>query len=459
VSLVRPLFLLALLALPVLWLLSRRVWQRRVVVVSSLLVWSRLALAAEPPLETRRRADRLLLLRLAAAAILALGLAGPTLTGAEPPARLFVVLDDSPSMRAFEDRSAQALDAVRKAAGGAGVEVIRSPGIADLAMALALAGEGDVIVITDHPPPGLEEGGRVRIVLVGEPVENVGIVSAWIEEGEEGHRYCAVIRNFADRHVVVEVQGPKLVERLAFRPGGSRLASGAAPDGRAEISISPGDRFAFDDRVEVALEPARTVRAEVAGEACPKTRLALEIAGIEASEVDPVGRILVHPPGERRPAPSGTLAAGPRLAPEAVPAPETPLGPASVLAPGGEVLLADADGPLAVLRGRRVEVALDPGDPASGWAEDPAFPIFWAEVARLLGARPARSVVNEGTIAPEESATRPVSGPWRLDRIRPTRAGTIEATDLSPVLFLVAAAVLILHLLLDGRRKGPVGSA
>ncbi len=54
-TLERPLLLLALVALPILWLLSRIAWQRRAVPVSSLLVWSRLGLEPDAPRETRRR--------------------------------------------------------------------------------------------------------------------------------------------------------------------------------------------------------------------------------------------------------------------------------------------------------------------------------------------------------------------------------------------------------------------
>lgn len=463
-TLARPLLLLALLSLPVLWLLARRRAVRRETVVSSLLVWRRLGLAPEPPRELRRRADRLLGLRLAVAALLSLGLAGPRLVPSEGPPSVVVLVDDSASMTAFAAAAADAVARVEAAApAGATLDVRRSPGLAGLAAALA-EGPGDVVVVTDHRPEGLPEDGRFRAILVGAPVENVGIVSAWVVPGDPP-AFGAVVRSFASAPREVAVAGPGGSERFELAPGESRLVSGPAPEGRAEVRIEPGDRFAFDDRVEVVLRPAAPVALAWRGPDEPRLRAALSIGGVRfeagaaaavAYRVDPGAdaRLVVAPPGPRR-EPSGAPVGAGGLPADAVPPPGVTFGPVAELPPGGTTLLYDGAGPLAVDRDGTIFVAPDPGDPVSTWAEDPSFPVFFAAVARRLGAVPARSEIVAGTVDPAESATAPAAASPSLAGLEPRpAAGAPPPVDFAPVLWLLAAAGLVLHLVLEGRSAG-----
>ena len=77
-TLLHPWALVALLAVPVLVLLSLWRWRRREAPVSSLLLWRQVAgeLAASPASHRRRRLDPLLLLRAAIALVLAGAAAG-----------------------------------------------------------------------------------------------------------------------------------------------------------------------------------------------------------------------------------------------------------------------------------------------------------------------------------------------------------------------------------------------
>ena len=160
----RPLLLLALLALPILYLLARNLRLRRPVTVPSLLIWSRLNLAADPPRDLARRADRLLLLRLLVAGIVAFGLSGPRLAPGAPDPVVDVLIDNSPSMSAFDDGVERALDRVREhAPSGADLRITRAPVRSGLAAVLSERGGGDVVLVTDRVPPGLggEGGGRI----------------------------------------------------------------------------------------------------------------------------------------------------------------------------------------------------------------------------------------------------------------------------------------------------------
>jgi hypothetical protein len=473
VSFTSPLFLLAGVSLPILWLLARRERRRRTVPVSGLLLWRRLGLPPDPPRQLARRRDRLLLLRLAAAALATLGMAGPRVGGGAPAGVIEVLLDTSPSMGAFAKGAEEALAAVRGAVGpNTVVSVHRAPGTGDVAALLARHPAGSVVVVTDHRPPDLPEGGRVRFLLVGRPVENAGIVSAALAaDGED--KYAAVLRNFGRAAREVVVSRPGGPDRILLAPGEARLLAGPAPDGKVEISITPGDAFAFDDRVvlERALRSRPALRAE--GELHPKLRAALFAAGMLAEgpgegEVvswrrppAPTCALVVAPPGETRPVTPPVTGSG-DLGVEAVPPPGVPLGATVVLAAGGVPLLSDAAGPLAVLGsagGRpRVVLALDPGDPSSDWSSDPSFPVFIAEVGRLLGFETPGSRIVAGVVDPEESATAPEGAPLDLAGLSTgPGAAAGSAPMLRTVLLLLAAALLVLHAFAEARTAGPPG--
>jgi len=464
VTLDRPLLLLALLVLPVLYLLARNLRERRAVHVPSLLIWARLDLAADPPRDLARRADRLLLLRLLAAGIVALGLSGPRLAPGASDLVVDVLIDDSPSMSAFGDGVEHALDSVREhAPAGADLRITRASVRSGLPAVLSKPGRGDVVLVTDRVPPGLggDGGDRgVRLYLVGEPVENVGITSAWLKSD----RFGVVVESFASTRRDISVDYPGKSEELTLDPGECRVIEGAAPGGRAEVTLRPGDRFGFDDRVLLVAIPPTTVSLSWRGPEEPALRLALEVSGVtfdpSASaalcyRVSPGedARLIVAPPGPKRIVLGAGVTATGGLTAEACPPPGLPIGSATVLEKRGTVLLADGSGPLLLVEGDVVTLALDPGDRASVWSMHPSFPVFVSELARLLGARPAGFEVREGVIDPEESSTKPVA---RAPDLTGLEAGVASEPDpglrLAGVLYALAGILLLLHVLLEARR-------
>ncbi len=459
----RPLLLVALLTLPVLYLLARSLRERRTVPVSSLLIWSRLDLAGDPPRDLARRADRLLLLRLAAAGIVALGLSGPRLTAGDPEPVVDVLIDASPSMTAFRGGVEQALDSIREhAPPGAELRVTKAPLKGGLPAVLTRPGRGDVVVLTDQPPPGLVGGGRVRLYLVGEPVDNVGITSAWLTS----ERFGVVVESFATARRELSVSHPGGTVHLTLGPGESQVLEGAAPGGRAEITLLPGDRFDFDDRVLLIATPPVTVSLAWRGEEEPALELALGISGVtfDASAAGslcyrttprPDARLIVAPPGRRRTVDDRSVAAAGGLPAEVCPPPGIALGSASIVTVGGGVvLLSDRHGPLAFVKGKLVTLALDPGDPESLWRRHPSFPVFVSELARLLGARPAGFEVREGVIDPAESATQPVARTPDLSGLRVGVASKPEPDiRLGGLLYGLAGVLLLAHFLLEARGR------
>ena len=469
----RPILLLALLSLPVLWLLSRMIHERRVAPVSSLLLWRRLGLSPEPPRETRRRSDRLLLLRLAAATAVSLGLAAPRFSLREAPPVLLVVRDATPSMGAFAGEADAAIERIRQAAPeGAELRVREIANESQLYPILAsVAGTGDVVFVTDHSPegPGGERG--LRLVLVGRPVENVGITAAWIEGegGLGGREYRVVVENFSSAAKTVSVGTSATASTATIGPGDAAVLGGPVEEG-TEVRIRPGDPFEFDDRVrfsrQTVLRDERALRWEGPENAdlarAMKDALAgPESAGALAYRVAPSeeARVVVAPPGERR-AVRGGIVAGPAISPDSIPAPTTPLGSAARMEHRGETLLSDSDGPLASFDGDRVLVALDPGDPTSAWSRDPAFPIFFAEVMRLLFGDGRRLQLEGDPPDRSESATRPESAPADLTGLRTCPPETTDpGTSGSPGLYLLAAGLLFAHLVLERRRASPLVSS
>lgn len=458
----RPLLLLLLLAVPLLVLLARRARRRRALPVASLILWRRIDLPAAPPREARRAADRLLALRIAVAVLAALGVAGPSTGGGREAPALHVLRDVSPSMEVFEARAEQEVRRIRKALpAGARIEIRRSPDLSDLAAVLAGAADGSVVVMTDHEDPGLPDHPRVVPALVGDPEGSyVGFASAAIADG----RFFAVVANWHGEARDVAVRHPGGEETVRIAAGARRSIEGPAPGGRATLEILGEARGYPANRRVVAVEvPARPVPVRVPAGLPPALARGLAVAAFEDDPEAPraVGyrtapgpevALAIATPGGRRPVAGPVAATGP-LAPDAAPAPGTPLGGAGPLAPGGEPLLVDREGPLAVLRQDRVEVALDPADPESRWSRDPAFPIFLAEAARLLGSEPAASQIVEGIADPGEFGIRPAARPADLGALILARGEGSPPADLSPWLCLLAAAGAAAHVLLEGRGR------
>jgi len=399
---------------------------------------------------------------MAAAAAIALGMAGPVIRDAAAPPTLHVLLDTSPSMSAFEGRADEALEKisldVERRDRNPRVRIHRRDRVEDVVAILATAGDGDVVVITDHRPEGIESAGRIRLVLVGEPVENVGFSSAWAE----GKRFVAVVTNHGtkEREVVVVTDAGRVP--LTIPAGESRRATGEAPRGSAVLRLEPGDRFSFDDEVRAeGSEPLRR-RLTWRGADEPRLRTALESAGVEfvarkgnvayRSAPIPADVLVVAPPGRIR-AVDGTVVTGAALESSSAPPTGAVLGDVSVLEPGGTVLLADRTGPLAVRRpGGRIEVALDPGHASSTWFRDPSFPIFWAVVGHLAG--------SEGKTLPEpwfsntassESATRGESLPVDLVGLTPSSPPPPGERAFARWLLLLGAVLLAFHVWLERR--------
>lgn len=456
-TLERPLLLLALLSVPLLYLLARNLRERRAVPVSSLFIFRRLGLSPAPPQDVARRADRLLLLRLLAAGLVALGLSGPRVTAGLPDPVIEVLIDSSPSMGAFRDGVSDALDTIRsQVPSGMGLRVTRSTVDGGLRDLLAGPGRGDIVVVTDHSHPGLEGSGRVREFLVGTPVENLGITAAWLADG----RFGAVVTSFASAPLSFTIRYPGRSASTGIEPGSSLVFAGPLTWDRAEIELDPGDAFRFDDRVVLVVTPPAVPALRWEGPEEPALALALAAAGVK---VDPdasgavcyrtgpgeEARLVVAPPGPKRNVDLGSVTASGGLPAEACPPPGLPLGRATVLGARGTVILADGDGPLAVADGPTITLALDPGDPRSRWARDPSFPVFVAELARLLGAGGPGFEVREGVIDPVESATKPASRIPRLIGLTPSAGETGRGLGLAGILFVLAGVILLLHFVIE----------
>lgn len=219
-TLLYPLGLLALVAVPVLVALSLWRWRRREVEVSSLLLWREVAAAWAQAPQTRRRRqlDPLVLVRVGVGLALAAALCGPVwLRPARLARRLVVVLDRSASMAARRPDGSTRWRAARdellklliRLDAADRIELVALPPPADRAMppeldpqearSLLLAIEpsdaavetrelvraaaealgrrpgAEVLIVTDGAVAGLPAG--VRVLATGAPAHNRGIVA------------------------------------------------------------------------------------------------------------------------------------------------------------------------------------------------------------------------------------------------------------------------------------------
>jgi hypothetical protein len=230
---------------------------------------------------------------------------------------------------------------------------------------------------------------------------------------------------------------------------------------RVEIALLPGDAFRFDDRVLLVAGDPRALRLRWVGPAEPALALALQAAGVNVEPAAPAALcyrvppdreavLVIAPPGGTRAVDSGSLFVSGSLAAESCPPPGLRLGRASVIPDAGTTLLADRDGPLATMESGVITLALDPADPQANWTRDPSFPVFVAELARLLGAGQPHYEVAEGVIDPEESATRPMFRVPDLEDLVPTPARDRDpGVGLASALFVVAGLLLLLHFTLE----------
>ncbi len=257
-TLLAPLGLLALLALPIIMLLHLRRERLRRVVIPSLLLWQQI-----PQITGKRRKFQLplsllLLLHLAVAALLGLALAQPQWLGslfATSPTRLAIILDTTTSMRAQVQIGTTRMDLARAearelinalgprdravlvslgpapsllASGTAGnraqlllaLDRVQPSGTgANLADALTLAraaldGQGGdspprIVVMSDLQPPALAalSANQLEWVQVGQGVPNVAVVALTAEPRASTGSFdvYARIANYADQPTAVSV--------------------------------------------------------------------------------------------------------------------------------------------------------------------------------------------------------------------------------------------------------------
>lgn len=134
-----------------------------------------------------------------------------------------------------------------------------------LALALQVAGEGRVLLITDHPP-GQGSPDSIEWVSVGQPLDNVAITHAARGAGEaDSDRILVSLTAFSQRAVQVELSihalGQELQrQRVLLEPEQRRHFSFDVPRQTPgiEVRLSP-DALAIDDQAYLAPLPKRTL--------------------------------------------------------------------------------------------------------------------------------------------------------------------------------------------------------
>jgi Aerotolerance regulator N-terminal len=309
-SLLHPLALWGLLLLPVIVLLRMLARRPRRRVVPSLIPWRSAVRAQDLPRKRALRLDGQLLLQLLVATLIVLAVSGPQFGKKEILALpLAIVIDNSASMglagrldqaRAKVQAELQVLktplaislwtsspvplkiagpvssaEQILKAIG----EVKAVPCGGDMTAALAVAGggaaSGSLLLGLTDDSRGLGDSGAIRIIQVGGPAENLGIVAAALE-GEV--LFCAVRSNAArNREVAVTLTcaGKTTILKKDVGPGGrqSFIFSGIkAQSGFALLSIAK-DSLPADNILAFSLAPGtktelRAVNAKGAASTC-----------------------------------------------------------------------------------------------------------------------------------------------------------------------------------------------
>ena len=324
------------LALPltVLFLLKRK---RRDVPVSSTMLWQRALKETIARAPFRKPSEWLsLLLLLLALCALALGAAGMRLgRGGTGGRALILVIDASASMTARTDsgtrmelaiaRARDALNGLREGdsatliVAGATPRILAhatgdAPALLSLlddvraqaqgcnlqgAMALAVAearrsAPAEIVLLSDFAhDPGLWneiQAGEARLTLVtcGGPVRNAGIVHAAASADEFGAGLLVRVAGVDRRTLSLHADGALLDAReIEPVPGREAQAVFALPalenvaSLRLTLRLEPGDEFALDDTVHVAISRSRPPRLLHVGDANPFIeRLAEAIPGL-----------------------------------------------------------------------------------------------------------------------------------------------------------------------------------
>lgn len=304
-----PLALAATTAIPLLaaiYLLRSR-YRRQP--VSSLMFWTEHRWPQSGGHQLHRiQTPLLLLLELLALICLILAAAGPHWTVSNQRTPLIVILDDSYSMLAGGDDSPRhrALKHIKKAfidkrqydiryvlAGGEPqllgatydisnpqndlAEIWRclSPqNNIDQALALAMQmiqSQGQVAVLTDHPPPKDFHSDQVRWWAFGKPTANVAIVNAARSEQDEKQRCLFEVANFSPRDQntllrITEVTSGRPVQsyRLTLAANQTQRLFADLPEGSGAIAASlQDDALPMDNRVLLLPPPKRPVQVDV----------------------------------------------------------------------------------------------------------------------------------------------------------------------------------------------------
>jgi len=316
----RPILLLLLLLLPVLYWLERRFWRPRVERVASLLLLEAISERSESAAERGTRWLRFAFLALAWTGLVVCA-AAPVLRTGEPPGRdVALVLDTSASMAArgpsgrtrFERAKEAALAFVERLDDRDRVSVVahpsggraaerRSPGaaadrirrlvptdlpgrpdarlLADLAASSARPVQ-HTYVFTDDPR-SVAAGARTSVVTVGEAASNLSVHSLVFDDAEGA--YTARIRSFAGRpestRAVLSVDGREVASATAeVPPRGFAAVRLDGPRGdRVAVRIESGGALAADDGFHLTRAPRRSLRVGLVGDPDPSLARALAI--------------------------------------------------------------------------------------------------------------------------------------------------------------------------------------
>jgi hypothetical protein len=265
--------------------------------VPTLLFWEQVIIEEERKTALRKlRHVASLLLNLAALFILTSAVSLPEVKGlTRPKARYAILLDNRPSMGASGPEGRTRLDRavdrarefVRSLAFGDQVALhdlsgVRAPFSADLERtarrlsapppidradlrervesALAAGGDVTVVLYTDRPPQGVDDllaSGRLRVVRVGEPLDNTGWVSgvAVRRPGEKRVTLSLTLASFAagkvERTELLIFNGKEIARRPAVLEAGARVEREWVLD----PSKFPGEKVEEGGLLEAALEP------------------------------------------------------------------------------------------------------------------------------------------------------------------------------------------------------------
>lgn len=298
-----PLALLAAVSLPALvtiYLFRNRFRRRQ---VSGLFLWDSALRTREGGTVIRRmRTSWLFALELLALLALTLAATDPRAPYEGARRACVVVLDDSASMSSGAPEASprdRALTALRRTVRRERFRAVRyvlageRPGLVDvgsdaalaaawrcrapradldaaLMLALQLAGDrGQVLVLTDRPPPVAPAPGQVRWEAFGDGEPNLGFIEARRASSDGRDRLFVEVGNYAAENRSVElalVTADRRVQTVAIEApaGGTAPTALTLPPGTGAVDIRlPDDALAIDNRVTLLPDAPRPVGVRV----------------------------------------------------------------------------------------------------------------------------------------------------------------------------------------------------